>query len=392
MTAYYNEWDREKAAVLRELIKAGLIAPGDVDERSITDVRADDLRGFRQCHFFAGVGIWSRALRTAGWPDGRPVWTGSPPCQPFSVAGLELGYDDPRHLAPQWLDLVTECRPERVFGEQVAAAVGKGWLDALQDELEAAGFAIGSLSFPACSLGAPHIRQRLYFGAVRMEHTKHPSGGAVSQHREDGRNRANGGREEAHRVTGTSGEILRVDDTTGARHDRAQLGPEGTARDKARMRLSGEGCGPRGVDDRLGPRLERHAGDGDDSHEPGRDHARQAGPVAKACSSGGMEHGPRDGRDERGAEPGRGRTTSGCGAGGVGHSRRPGPTNGFWADADWLRCRDERWRPVGPGAFPLAHGAAARVVRLRGYGDGIVAPQAEAFIRWFEQAVTECTA
>ena len=39
MKAYYNEFDKNAAAWLRELIKAGHIAPGDVDERSIEDCR-----------------------------------------------------------------------------------------------------------------------------------------------------------------------------------------------------------------------------------------------------------------------------------------------------------------------------------------------------------------
>lgn len=59
------------------------------------------------------------------------------------------------------------------------------------------------------------------------------------------------------------------------------------------------------------------------------------------------------------------------------------PTDGFWRNADWLLCRDGKWRSVEPGSFPLAYGAANRVGRLRGYGNAIVAPQAEAFIRAF---------
>jgi DNA (cytosine-5)-methyltransferase 1 len=55
----------------------------------------------------------------------------------------------------------------------------------------------------------------------------------------------------------------------------------------------------------------------------------------------------------------------------------PRPTNGHWRDADWLHCRDGKWRPVEPGTFPLAHGAPARVGRLRAYGNAIV-PQAAA--------------
>ena len=78
----------------------GLIAFGDVDERDIRNVEVVDLEGYTQCHFFAGIGGWSVALRLAGWPDDRPVWTGSPPCQPYSTAGKGLGQKDERHLAP----------------------------------------------------------------------------------------------------------------------------------------------------------------------------------------------------------------------------------------------------------------------------------------------------
>jgi hypothetical protein len=91
VTAYYNEIDPKAAAWLRELIKQGHIADGVVDERSIVDVSPDELRGFTQCHFFAGIGVWSYALRSAGWADDRPVWTGSCPCQPFSSAGRRGG-------------------------------------------------------------------------------------------------------------------------------------------------------------------------------------------------------------------------------------------------------------------------------------------------------------
>ena len=57
-----------------------------------------------------------------------------------------------------------------------------------------------------------------------------------------------------------------------------------------------------------------------------------------------------------------------------------GATRGFWADCDWWYGRDGKYRPIGPGVQPLAHGVAARVVKLRGYGDAIVAPVAQAFI------------
>jgi DNA (cytosine-5)-methyltransferase 1 len=65
----------------------------------------------------------------------------------------------------------------------------------------------------------------------------------------------------------------------------------------------------------------------------------------------------------------------------------PGAVNGFWGGADWIPCRDGKARPIEPGTFPLAHGASARVVRLRGYGNCIVAPQAEAFVRAYMEVI-----
>lgn len=165
MTVYYNENDAQKAAWLRELIKANVIAPGEVDERSITEVSPDDLRGFRQCHFFAGIGVWSYALRLAGWADDRPVWTGSCPCPSFSCAGKGQGFDDPRHLWPAWFGLIRECKPATVFGEQADDAIGYGWLDLVQSDLEGEAYAVGKTVLGACSVGAPHIRQRLYLVA-----------------------------------------------------------------------------------------------------------------------------------------------------------------------------------------------------------------------------------
>ena len=161
--AYYNELDPCAAGWLRALIADGHIAQGDVDERSIADVSPADLVGYTQCHFFAGIGGWSYALRLAGWPDDRPCWTGSCPCQPYSAAGKGRGAADPRNLWPVWLPLIRECRPVRVFGEQVASAIGHGWLDAVSADLEAEGYTIGATVLGAHSVGAPHIRQRLYW-------------------------------------------------------------------------------------------------------------------------------------------------------------------------------------------------------------------------------------
>ena len=170
MTAYYNEIDPYAAQWLRNLIAAGHIAPGVVDERDIRDVRPSELSGYTQCHFFAGIGGWSYALRLAGWPDTRPVWTGSCPCQPFSAAGRGDGFADERHLWPAWHWIIGECRPSVVFGEQVASKDGLKWLDLVQADMEISRYAFGAADLCAAGVGAPHIRQRLGFVA----HTERP--------------------------------------------------------------------------------------------------------------------------------------------------------------------------------------------------------------------------
>ncbi|HHN8306248.1 TPA: DNA cytosine methyltransferase [Morganella morganii] len=288
MTAFYNENDPFAAQWLRNLIAAGHIAPGVVDERSIEDVTPDDLRGFTQCHFFAGVGVWSFALRRAGWPDDKPVWTGSCPCQPFSAPGKRKGFADERHLWPAFFHLISECKPGVIFGEQVASKDGLGWLDLVQTDLEATNYAVGAVDLCAAGFGAPHIRQRLYW----------------------------------------------VADSDNAGLEGRKGMPERSAEFPA-----GSGC----VDGRVA-----HATGGE---QPGSRNQRQAGrnEYPNSCSAG-------------------------C-------SELTKPTNGHWRDADWLFCRDEKWRPVEPGTFPLADGIAGRVGKLRAYGNAIVEPVAEEFIR-----------
>ncbi|MBH2008351.1 MAG: DNA cytosine methyltransferase [Xanthomonadaceae bacterium] len=184
MAAYYNEINAHHAQWLRNLIADGHIAPGVVDERSIEDVRPDDLVGFTQCHFFAGVGGWSIALRMAGWPDNRPAWSGSCPCQPFSQTGEGLGFADERHLWPGFHWLIQERKPTVVFGEQVAGKDTDPWIDLVCADMEGLGYAFGAVPLPAAGVGSPQLRDRLYWvaNATRLRlGQEHPDAGGSAQ-------------------------------------------------------------------------------------------------------------------------------------------------------------------------------------------------------------------
>jgi len=156
--AYYNENDPKAAAWLRELIAAGQIAAGEVDERSIEHVTPNDLSGFRQAHWFAGIGGWSLALRLAGWPDDRPVWTGSCPCQFGSTAAR--GRNNAPDLWPEFARLIAARSPGIVFGEQVPKA---SWCDRAARDMEAMGYEFAAVVLTALLVGADHARPRLYF-------------------------------------------------------------------------------------------------------------------------------------------------------------------------------------------------------------------------------------
>lgn len=454
MTAYYNEFDPKAAAWLRELIRRGLIADGVVDERSILDVEAIDLIGFTQCHFFAGIGGWSYALRLAGWPDDRPVWTGSPPCQPFSSAGAQKGQDDERHLAPHFAKLIADGRPPILFGEQVASAAVFGkvakraggpaesdaepewaWLDDLSDRLEAAHYAVGASDLPAASVGAPHIRQRTFFGAVDLERVDDPAGarylaarvGAEGETRGEARLR---GPERGRGAVGLAdakrlGRERRGASEAGRRASLAATERRGYGvgvADAVRSGQSGSGLVGRPGDP--APESDRevdravHAGRGDglaDAPASGRREEcqdRRGGAVGDRAEGRAAGHGPsgcdsgladsaswstRDEREQRsgqhGFQPQDGSDVregyTGSRLGPVGRESGTDAPDSPWGSPDWLFCRDGKWRPVESGAFPLAHGVSARVGRLRGYGNAIVPQAAAVFIEAFCGALTD---
>ncbi len=299
MSAYYNEIDPFAAEWLRELIKINAIAPGDVDERDIRDVKPEELKGYTQHHFFAGIGVWSRALRQAGWSDERPICTGSCPCQPFSAAGRGAGFFDERHLWPHWLHLVRELGFDTIVGEQVASKAGLAWLDLVSSDLEGEDYAFGAVDTCAAGFGAPHIRQRTYWMAHTKRDRQHRGGNIGSQ---------------GWSKPSNSGELERL------------ANPNNT--------------GSQG-------RLKRGNGSGE-----------------RAARSSRLV-------DE------------------VAHAPGGSPTNGYWGNADWIGCQDEKWRAVEPGSFPLVNGLAGRVGLIRGYGNAIVLPQAQAFVETVIEVIEE---
>ena len=364
--AYYNEIDPKAAVWIRELIKQGHIMDGIVDERSIIDVRADDVKGFIRCHWFAGIAVWDYALNQAGWDKNQEIWTGSCPCQPFSTAGKGKAEKDERHLFPELHRLIAERQPEFVFGEQVGSKAGIAWLDNVQLSLENSGYTCGAVTFPACSVGSPHQRQRIYWVAESTLVYTEIAGG--------GRDSRTMGSPETETICENDGGELDSSSEDGGLADNQSNRPQ-------------EQC------------------------EAGREEIRTAGDG----KVGGLSDNQSERRGEEGSSVPRPKKRL------TGNSAviTPAPTNGLWRNADWLYCRDGKWRPVEPGLKPLvdvfaervgrmlprleamgidtdtakrilkrrgttlAAAGRNRVTRLKGYGNAIVMEQAVIFIKTF---------
>ncbi|PRH28825.1 DNA cytosine methyltransferase [Burkholderia multivorans] len=303
----------------------------------------------------------------AGWEDSRPVWTGSCPCQPFSQAGKGTGFDDERHLWPAWYWLIGECRPAVIFGEQVASSAVEPWIDLVHADMEALEYPFGCSPFPAAGVGTPGIRDRAFWLAYangmrgrRDARAIHRTQAQVNRQRiEDGRE-PDGSR--------NGGPVSRLADSDSRKRDGIAIvrGVELNGQNAGRPQSGRESescCAVRGM-----------------AYADGDGCAPQAG-----CELPDEEHHPES----------RGRAAEG--------QPDAGPTNGFWRAADWLLCRDGKWRPVEPGTFPLVDGSAggvgrvradqerlaailprkdqgSRTGRLRGYGNAINAEAATQFI------------
>ena len=351
---YYNDNEPFVAQWLRNLIEAGLIPPGDVDERSILEVEAVDLVGYTQVHLFAGIAGWSLALQLAGWPEDRPVWTASCPCPPFSSAGkkgkkcpsceggvfvwspgrtgyavcVECSHEwmaDDRHLWPEVWRLVSQRRPSVVFGEQVNSPAGRDWFGVVQSSLEVVGYTAGAVDLPAASVGAPHIRQRLFWMADSE----------CSQRRS---NRL----QEFTKITNTTSDSTKqlTRSCNAGRLADSECDRAGRTKGKSQPVFSSTS------DERVGK----------DYIEPG-------------------PHGTYDGMGDpdftRPFERNKASETTRYGG-------SIDSTN--WDDLEWLPCIDEKQRPTQPGLQPLAHEVPSRVGRLRAYGNAIVPQAAAKFI------------
>ena len=345
MECYYNEWEPYAAQWLRNLSAASLITPGTVDERDVRKLEPDELRPYTRCHFFAGLGGWDYALQLADWPLSRPVWTASLPCQPFSGAGKRQAQADDRHLWPHFFRLVRECRPELVVGEQVSGAIGLDWLDGVCTDLEAEGYLVGAVVLGAHSVGAPHIRQRLYWVA----------------HCQGERNQSDAPRRSRRQAPqpnkcGTSSGMAH---TEGDRHAREQA-PRGRRA---------------GVTHSSG--LEQSSGDRRD--ERGTEPSGRSAASGRSSSGLGDPDGERrDGQPVRLPERGPHET-------GVETS---------WSGADLIPCLDGKTRLTIPAALLLAHGFPAdlgilcpsgafpqRAAMLAGFGNAIIPQVAAEFLR-----------
>ena len=326
----YNENEPFAIQWLEQLQERNLIPEGKIDGRSITDIRPEDCD--RTSHFFAGIGGWAYALQLAGWNPARDVWTGSCPCQPFSIAGKNSEFadaiEDKRNLWPIWLRLIAEYRPATIFGEQTSSKLGREWLSGVRADLEALGYAVGAADLCAASVNAPHRRQRLYWVA----HTRH--GG------DRGRDGLRDTEAEPIDQTGTDAQSGQ------GREDQGWLGTLDVLTDG-----SSEYAGHDSVHGLVNP-LRGGASNPDTEAKQGS-----------------------DGQDFR-------------------VSGQTGLSD-FWDDYDIAQCRaidgTVQYRRVEPGLQPLVDGIPSRLRTglIKGYGNAIVPQLAATFIRSFLEAEGE---
>jgi DNA (cytosine-5)-methyltransferase 1 len=114
-----------------------------------------------------------KTLNIKELPHGIDIICGGYPCQPFSIAGRQRGERDPRHLWPEMFRLICELRPRWVICENVSGHVDNG-LDAVLSQLEREDYTCWPFLIPACAIGAPHWRERVWIVAHATRQRRSP--------------------------------------------------------------------------------------------------------------------------------------------------------------------------------------------------------------------------
>jgi DNA (cytosine-5)-methyltransferase 1 len=102
------------------------------------------------------------------------ILTGGFPCQPYSSAGKRLGKEDERHLWPHMLRVISEIKPTYVVGENVRGLTnwnGGVVFEEVCTDLESQGYEVQPILLPACAVGAPHRRDRIWFIAYNAAYS-----------------------------------------------------------------------------------------------------------------------------------------------------------------------------------------------------------------------------
>ncbi len=426
---YYNDNDEKICTWTQAAIDAGVLPKGYLDVRDVKTVDPEFIKGFAQAHFFCGVGGWPLALEFAGVPNDFPIWTASLPCQALSCAGKRLGAKDKkRHLWPAFKKLVAKFLPAVIVGEQSASKAGRQWLAGVRADLEDLGYVVGAAdlcaacagesgyqvsfgwkregedeednqegevhwdAFEDCIVGAPHIRQRLYWGAVRLA----DAGGMRFQ---DGR----GSDVAACASTERGGAVGGVSDASVGRCHSGQ-GSRQAGHGKSQL-ASDDGCPDCGLADddahrsAVEPPARLH-----DQGQPGDDPTRRGGDVGVADAyRGGTGQRPRNlPRDEGQHEE---RFKNGD------HASLTDGTDRHWSDFSIVACTDGKHRRVPESAlqrlvdgspacvdamraedgFPLAQKGEVpnRTLLLKGIGNMIVPQLGAIFVQEFMRSVEE---
>ena len=361
--AYYNEIDPYAVQWLKNLIKAGQIMDGEVDDRPIQNVEPKDLEGFTRLHFFAGIGGWDYALQIAEWPENRPVVTGSCPCQSLSSAGKRRGASDERHLWPEFFRIINGIQPQYIFGEQVASPLGRNWLSAVQLDLGSISYVLGATDLPAASVGAPHIRQRLFWMAHPYNPVRRPNPtGKIEE----------GNGERPSDDIGKSGVTSGVAHASGTELEKwAKHGGQKEGGSSSES----TGCGSiiphpystNGMADSDGGRDYGAKGQSDEVQRGQKQDGKEN---IELGEDGTFDSGLADTDKQR---PQRRELR-------LGEEPRQWET---WEDLSFIECTDGRARPTEPGLRPLAHGVPKRASKICAYGNAIVPQVGAAFISAF---------